>query len=110
MGTRRHNRVIRQTYQLIDQRGWSFSTLQVPFHCCDRQFTKNEHGTTPMRLACASEGPLRKPIYARVDSLSLRMHPSLERRRPCPFDEVMAAVDQQEPGVLEMLPRPSGSV
>ena len=79
MGSCRHNRVIGETYQLINQRRRSLSTLQVAFNCCDRQFTKNEHCATPVRLACAAEGPLGETIYTCVDSLCLRAYPILER-------------------------------
>src|SRR5215831_7754128 len=68
----------------------------------DRNFCQHKGGAPELRRADAAEGIACKALQARLEALRLVCHAVFKRCGPIALDEIVAAVKQQEPCIIQM--------
>ena len=92
--------------QLIDQPRRRLAALKMRLDGGERNFRQHEYGAAQLgRPGAAERGP-RERLQAGLEALGLIGDAALQRRRPVAMDEIVAAVEHQQPRVIEMAARP----
>src|SRR5580658_4951867 len=95
------DRAIRLGDQLVDQRWRALAALEMGLHGGDRGFRKHECGAAQLSPTRAAERMPRKSPQAGLEALRLIGHAALERRRPFAVNEIVAAVEQEQPSIIQ---------
>ena len=81
--------------------------LQVRLHRGQRNLRKHELGAAQLRRTSTAKGRPRKSAEAGLEALRLVSHALLQRRGPVAVNEIVAAIEHEKPGVVEISARPS---
>ena len=71
-------------------------------HGSDRNFRQHKGGAPELRRANAAEGMACKALQARLEALRLICLAASKCRGPIALDEIVAAVEQQQPCIIQM--------
>ena len=97
-----NDRVVRRRYQFIDQSRRRFAIPKVRLYGGDGNFREYEGGAPELCRTCATKCVPCKARETSLESLCLVAHSTFKRRGPVALHEIMTAVEQQEPRVIEM--------
>ena len=104
------DRAISLADQFINQPRRPLSALEMMLDRGERDFRQHECGVAHLSATGAAERSARKCPQASLETLSLIGHAASQRRRPVALNEIMAAVEHQQPRVFQMAARPGRRV
>ena len=96
--------------QFVDQLWRPLAPLQVRLDGGERDFGQHECGAAQLTRTGAAKGAARKCPQAGLETLSLIGDAAPERRRPVALNEIVAAVEHEQPRVVQMPARPGRRV
>src|SRR5262252_7688038 len=80
------------------------------FYCSDRDFRQYEGGAPQLTRTDAAKGLPCKAVQARLESIGLIAHTAFKRCGPIALHEIVAAVEQQHPRIIQILADPGRCV
>ena len=98
--------MISLAYQFIDQWRWRFATLEVHLYGSDRNFCEYEGSASELCWANAAEGKLCEGLQASLEALSLIAHTASQWCRPIALHEIVTAVEEQQPSIIQVPAHP----
>src|SRR5262249_47047875 len=105
-----HNCAKSRLDQLVDQTRRRLAALQMAAHGGDRHLRQHKGARLDSPKPRPPESPPREGSEAPPQALSLTGDSALQPGRPIALDEVVAAVKQQQPRLVEMLAGPGWGV
>jgi len=102
--------VISLGYQFIDQWWWRLTTLEVHLYGSDWNFCEYEGSTSDLCPANAPEGKSREGLQASFKALSLIAHTASQWRGPIAVHEIVTAVEEEQPRIIQVPAHPGRCV
>src|SRR5580692_8437630 len=102
----RHDGAVCLCYQLIYERWGRFSAPDMFFDRRARRFYQHKRRATHLSWRGAAECLACECRQSHLEAIGLILDATSERFRPFAVDEIMAAIEQQQPRIIEMAARP----